>query len=63
LKKNKKQIGENFIENLLVNVVFKEKKKKKKKDTNPKRYISMPLYLGMGLTKTNSNCPKSIILE
>jgi hypothetical protein len=48
LKKNKKQIGEKFIENLLVNVVFKEIKKKKEKDTNPKRYISMPLYLGMG---------------
>jgi hypothetical protein len=49
LKNNKKKIGEKFIENLLVNVVFKEKKNlKKKKGTNPKRYISMPLYLGMG---------------
>jgi hypothetical protein len=48
LKKNKKQIGENFIENLLVNVVFKKKKKLKKQDTDLKRYISMPLYLGMG---------------
>jgi hypothetical protein len=49
LRKNKKKFGENFIENLLVNVVFK-KKKSFKKD------ISMPLYLGMG--STNSNCPK-----
>jgi hypothetical protein len=46
LKKNKKQIGEKIIENLLVNVVFKKIKLKKRHKS--KKYISMPHYLGMG---------------
>jgi hypothetical protein len=38
------QIGEEGFENLLVNMVLK---KKLKKDPNPRKHLSMPLYLGM----------------
>jgi hypothetical protein len=39
------QIGREDIENLLVNMVLE---KKLPNNTNMKRHISMPIYLGMG---------------
>jgi hypothetical protein len=39
------QIGREGIENLLVNMVLK---KKLSKNTNTKRCLSVPFYLGMG---------------
>jgi hypothetical protein len=45
MKRNGMQIGGEDIENLLVNTVLE---KNHPNNTNLKKYILMPLYLGMG---------------